>query len=35
MNIAHKEDLSKKFLKVSDRTLTMAAIDIGLLNVEQ
>jgi thymidine kinase len=34
MNIAHKEDLSKRYRKVSDRTLTMAAIDIGLIDVK-
>jgi type II secretory pathway predicted ATPase ExeA len=34
MNIAFKEDLNKKYMKVNRRTLTMAAIDIGLLDVE-
>ena len=34
MNIAHKEDLHKSFLKVNTKTLTMTAIDIGLIDVE-
>lgn len=34
MNIAHKEDLNKKYIKVNTKTLTMAAIDIGLIDVE-
>ncbi len=34
MNIAHKENLSSKYTKVSERTLTMAAIDTGLLDVK-
>jgi Cdc6-like AAA superfamily ATPase len=34
MNIAHKEDLDKSYIKVSKKTLTMAAIDIGLIDVK-
>ncbi len=34
MNIAHKEDLGNVYKKVNTRTLTMAAIDIGLIDVE-
>jgi len=34
MNIAHKENLHKSFTKVNTKTLTMALIDIGLIDVE-
>jgi len=35
MNIAYKEDLDKSYVNVNTKTLTMAAIDIGLIDVEQ
>jgi replication-associated recombination protein RarA len=34
MNIAYKEDLDKSYKKINTKTLTMAAIDIGLIDVE-
>jgi len=34
MNIAEKEDLDKSFKKVNYKTLTMSAIDIGLIDVK-
>lgn len=34
LNIAEKEDLHKKYKKISERTITMAAIDTGLLDVK-
>jgi type II secretory pathway predicted ATPase ExeA len=34
MNIAYKDDLDPKYMKVNTQTLTMAAIDIGLIDVE-